>query len=370
MPFYLSIIFAATMVALIANNYKSNKYVFMSFYLLSAVILFIPLAARGMGIDIENYKNMYTLSGIGWNSYWSQYGIGFTEPFFMILVFASRYVFHSFQWVNILSATLSIIFSFLGFYRFKDKINVGIAIWTFSFNCYIFMYGLNRMMIAVPMCLCAYPYIKSKSFKKYIIWILCAFMFHYSAALMILVYFMVNWLEKNNGLVLKKLFIIILTAVLFLVVFKIAELYFSKNAWFYKYFIYLDSSINFAEVKNQMGVLPIFLIMLLARKRFVKDKDTKYLYLLCWVGVLFTIVTIFLPIHRIVMLIYPCCCILYALVPEKLLKTATTREDVFIGNKIIYDITILLIGTVNLYKYIVYSPYWAPSITPYFIGEF
>ena len=171
MLFYLAIIAISTLFAAMANLKKENNNVSNILYLISAVILFIPLALRDCGVDYEVYqRTYYSTANLSWTDYWRLYN-GRPEPLYAVLNCIASKIFHSFQWVNILCALLSIHYTYAGIYQFKDTLNLGISVWSFGFTYYIMMYGLNRMMIAVSLVTWAYHYWIEKKTVKYIIWI-------------------------------------------------------------------------------------------------------------------------------------------------------------------------------------------------------
>ena len=246
MLFYYAIIIIASAVASIANTQKKvNKPVTSFLFFVSALVMLFPVAMRGIGVDYDVYVGGYNATSVNWDVYWKKYSWR-PEPLYAVLNYLARWMFNSFQGVNILCAIISIGFTFAGLYKFKEKVNLGTAVWCFGFIYFIMFFGLNRMMIAVSIITWGWQYYFSNNTKKLFVWAIIAGLFHYSAFLMIPFYFILKWLEKKKITIkeIKWYKVIISVSIIFLLIYKV-EGKTSKNSFFCgKFFHTISSSLS------------------------------------------------------------------------------------------------------------------------------
>lgn len=367
MAIYLSIISIASLLALCCNFLRKNSWFQMIFFIFSAIVLLIPLALRGMGVDYESYTLMYyKVSDVTWGSYWDDY-IGKPEPFYALLNFFAYWFFDDYQGVNILCAVLSIFFTYAGLFKFRREINLGVAVWSFGFIYYLMMYGLNRMMIALSIITYAYPYFMAGKNKKMIFWSVIAGMFHYSAFLMIPFGFFLNWMRRHNKngiLNFRKFMSIIGIAMVFIFIFTLTPKIFSSFNWFTRYEIYFQLNIEPAALNNNWMTYPaVFLVVLFSRQFFEIFKQYKNIINAVFVFIFVSLVSVIMPVHRLCYYFYPAIVLIYS-------SFSRTIKDVLDISLMLYFIVLFFLGVMSIYVYTVYNQLWAPFINPYQMGNF
>lgn len=373
MLFYLGVILGATFLAVLAELTKKKRKLSALFWICSAIIMFIPLAMREVGVDYQNYVNIYeSIVSLGWKGHWNQNVIRH-EPLYEILNFVAYWLFDDFQGVNILCALLSVGISYYAIDQYRDKINLGISVWCFGFIYYIMMYGLNRMMIAVAIYTLSYKYYINKNFKKYILCCSIAGLFHYSAFLMIPFYFVMTCFEKKGTRrqLLKKINTIWLITVMFISLYTLIPIIFNRFSWFGRYKGYFIFDINIKTLNNNAALYMLTLLIFVFNhqlRRYLEKYEN--LIMVFYIGIILALISTILPLHRLCYFIYPCGVILYALVPN-----ALTAYDYSTGGEkrkwmtLVYSVVLFLMGGLWIYKFIVLESLWAPFINPY-IGIF
>jgi len=371
MLFYLSIIALATFFAFLANNEKRrHERISAIFYIISALILFFPLAMRDCGVDYEEYYRTYLSTATrSWEVYWSLY-IGRPEPLYSVLNFAADYIFKSYQGVHILCAAISIGFSYAGYYKFKDKVSLTLAIWTFGFNYYIMMYGLNRMMLAVSIITWAYHYWIEKKTIKFIIWAIIAGLFHYSAFLMIPLYFVLLWIDKRQTLLqgLKWGRVFISVALIFIVIYRVVPQVFSGFSWFVRYQQYFILSTTFEALNNNIQTYPTVLFAIVFRKRIEKYLQDRKILNMLYIYAMLCAVSVIMPVHRICYYFYPCIGLLNGVIPSSAYDYYNTRESA-VQNNIFFNFAMIAVGIFAIWLITCYGIHWAPYINPYKMGH-
>lgn len=374
MFFYVGVISIASALGFLATGCRKVELQMRFFYILSGIVMFIPLAMRTVGVDYVSYVATYEETEmLGWNMFWKQY-TGRPEPLYAVLNFVACKIFHSFQGVNFLCALVTIVFTYAGIYRYREKINLGITIWSVGFLYYILMFGLNRMMIAVALYTWAYQYYLTKNLKKYSIWCIIAGMFHYSALLMIPLYFVLIWLEdgKNKYTLLKKMFSVIGVVIVFVFVYHAAPILFGGFSWFVRYEGYFNLLFDFRALNNNLMVYLLVILMIIYKKQVSsylgQFKDLINLFNL---GIMLALVSVVLPIHRLCYFMFPVAALLYGCMPgaERCGRNIILKrsDNIFLET---YILLLFLMGCFSIYKMTVVDSLWAPYITPYAWGLF
>lgn len=371
---YLGIISAASLMATFADIVKKKKQLCMLFFLASAIILVLPLGLRGMGVDYTEYVKTYNNTvDKGWYLYWRQY-TGRPEPLYALLNFVSFWIFRSYQGVNILCAVFSIGFTYAGIYKLRDKTNLGITIWCFGFLYYIFMYGLNRMMIAVALYTWAYQYYLRGKRNKYFIWCIIAGLIHYSGFLMIPFYYAMKWFEnrENHKMLLKKIEAVSLVIIVFIMIYYLAPRIFGGFSWFARYKMYFYFHFDYRALNNNIMLfflLPIILLFGKRLRRYLGQNEN--LLTMFYLGIMLAFISTLLPLHRLCYFIFPCGALLYGAVPHALVNVQSLRG--YERRKwftLFYLMGLIIMGSLWIYRLTVMDGLWAPYITPYIWGEF
>lgn len=368
MLFYLIVIIASSSLATIAEITKYKNILLTNFFIFcSALVMLVPLAMRGMGVDYDQYELSYNIISLyPFSDYWTLY-LGRPEPLYVLMNYTAYWILGDFQGVNILCAILSIGFTFCGLYRFKNYINIGLSVWIIGFLYYIMMYGLNRMMIAVSIIGWAYSYCINRNTKKFIMWCIIAGGFHYSALLMIPFYFIIWWI--NNNKIYKQVIAYTAVAFIFIGIYHIVPQLFGQFIWFDRYIIYFDLGINIEALNNNAIIyifIPFFTLYSMAMNRAFGDVYT-VLSSTFKVFLVISLISIFMPIHRVGYLFYPEIAILYSMIPRAMVGLKNKGVNKY---ALFYYGLMLIGGILWIYHFLEMGTLWAPFLNPYELSNY
>jgi len=360
--YYGSILFASIFagIAQKAKYIRKGKYVINPFFwIVSFMCLLIPAAFRGLGVDHVNYLSAYrTISGYGWN-YFKAYK-GFPEPLYAVINVIAGYL-GDFQYVYIISAFISLFFTYKAFARKVDEINLAMCVWMFSTLFYLNLFGLVRMCIAVGIITYAYRYIEEGNFIKYTLYVTISTLFHYSAIIMLPLYFIYksNYLNIIREKSLKKsclsLGILIL---IFCISNYVINMFGGRFSWLERYAGYFEGS-SIAVINNSAGQYPLIILMLVFG-RCINQKErygTLYLNMLITM-IIFLFGSIFVSFMRLTYYFYPATYYLYSYI-TKYINDSRMR--------ILYKYAIFIVMSLwFLYRFT--SDLWGPFLVPYYFN--
>ncbi len=188
----VTFIIALVFMYLYDNKYKKlekNK-ILKGLCILGIILPPVLLAGLryGIGIDYESYviNYNYIANNISFNIIFNFY----QEPLSMVIYILAKLIFNDSVGFFLLSSFITILFVFLGIKKYKDKINLTVALFIYFMFYYGVSYNAVRQCIAVSIIFFAYQYVIDKKFIKYAIWIIIAGLFHKSAYIFMLVYFL------------------------------------------------------------------------------------------------------------------------------------------------------------------------------------
>lgn len=339
---------------------------------ISFFCLFLPVAFRGYGVDHQSYIEWYKHIKSFGTGYFAHYNF-MPEPLYALLNYIIANTVDNVQYVFILSAFIPLSLIYLAFSKYRGRINLAICLWTFCFCYYLFMFGLVRISIALGIITYAYNFMENRNFKKYMFFCLIAFLFHYSAIIMLPIYFLVNHktlrltkIENNFSILKYSVAYIISTTLLFYLVHKYFPFIFGSFSWFGRYRYYFQSQLNWEIIKSQAFVIPILVMLFLGKKYFLHNIFRMVLYIkLLLIMLSFSIGSIFFPIHRVCFYFIPACCYCYASVPRLRFSTNNTEQGIITAA---YSIIMLVIGIVWIYLIVFNSDHWKPFLIPYFLN--
>jgi len=179
-----------------ASLYQNTKIPFLSsaFYVISFLILFFVLGFRNYsGIDDTSYKNIFF--NVSEHGFVGQFIETKLEPGYLLLNYFVSLFTDNYLYMQLLSSFIPLA---LFYYRFKKNssfMSISLAVFLLATLIYFQMLSVSliRMFIAVSIVFNAYSYIHQKKLWKYIVVILVASTFHYSAlAMLLLCYFCIN----------------------------------------------------------------------------------------------------------------------------------------------------------------------------------
>ncbi|WP_214792373.1 MULTISPECIES: EpsG family protein [unclassified Exiguobacterium] len=278
---YISTVLLVTVSAILAQRYstinnKGRKVPNKFFWTFSMAILIFVLGFRKytVGVDGENYISGYNIANI--MSLKEYYSINTTEPGFYFLYRFVYLVFDDYQWLFIISAVITVSFFYKAFSYENNNVSLGLMVFIFTTTQYFYYFGIMRMGIAVSIVAVAYRYIIQGNRKKYILMILLATMFHYSALFALIALFIkkregTNDFKKNT--VIKLFFLIPLG-------FYAVRLFVYPLISGSRYQEYIDSTVVF-EIASLLSTAPLLLIFSIYYKKLtIKNRSYQFYYFL------------------------------------------------------------------------------------------
>lgn len=193
-------IYAATFAIsiLFSSQYSrtSNK-LFRSIILLLSIAMpvFISTFRYGVGIDFFSYRDVYRYIINQCTSIRAILAF-YQEPLYVVLNLIAHVIFDDYIGVLLLSSLLFMFFSFRGIIQFEEKLSIPLAYFIFLIVLFSPSFNGVRQFIAVAIFFNSYKYIYNRNFKKYILLVVFASLFHKSALFLIPLYFV--WSDKGN----------------------------------------------------------------------------------------------------------------------------------------------------------------------------
>lgn len=248
---YFLIIIIPTICYILENIASRKEKIFEKIGILFIVIM--SSIRYGFGADYFTYQSVfYDLSSginvegfeVGFvflNKIIGFMGLPFNFLLFVIAVFNATLVYISLKRVPIKYRWLS-LFLYLTYFD-------------------LFFYGLSaiRQSIVVSIFIYSVKYIQQKQLKKYILWILFGQLFHRTAFLLILVYFIYHKYRKLNyrsrSILSLSILIVYSVSIKFL---EFLEPYLNRRL---KYYLFLDGS---SSIGSNIGGLLVILVILIA----------------------------------------------------------------------------------------------------------
>lgn len=249
---------------------KKNKlyhfFLFFSYFPLWFILVF---RNSSVGTDYVSVGENYTriVNNIYMRNY-NWFGIGL-NVFCKVIgsIFGSNpFIFYFFI------GTLTIIFLYKFLLNNCEYPTMSLFLF-FVFGIYLQTFNQSRQMLAVIIVLYASRYIKEKSFIKYLIYVVFAYIFHESAIIFIPCYLLSKYKEKKQFL---KIYLIAILIVFF------GTSIFDKVISITKYSIYFSSQYNISNIKTtylNLCVRVLFMCFcLLFYKKNNKDRMYNYCY--------------------------------------------------------------------------------------------
>lgn len=308
--------FSQKKIRIISNNdsiYSSESIVYM---VLSCITLWIIPAVRfNVGIDNSNYLMHYqeitSLKDIA----------NYYEPGFGFLNFLCYKIFDNYIAVTFLSSMITGALFWKTFYR--DSYYLPLCILTaISVNLYFMSFTVIRQFIAIAIVSQSIPFIKNRKFLPFLIVVLLATSFHYTAFVFSIVYFIYS--DNDKILTIKNLTIII-SICLFLkyadVVF--SSLFTSMSSLREGYSLY-EGNDTIKDIREVIFLLPVPIFALIFRKKLIRQNEHNRIYIIMSILLIMTkfIGVISPPLSRLYYYFVFCVPILLSYVP-KVVHSAT-----------------------------------------------
>lgn len=201
---YIATIFISTSLAILAQHFaredKKGKMIPNKlFWGLSMAVLIFIMGFREftVGHDGANYILGYEIANsVSIREFYSIYT---TEPGFYLLYKLVYLFFDDYQWIFIISSVITIILFYKAIAFQINHISLGLAVFVFTTTQYFYYFGIMRLGIAASIIAVAYKYIINGEKKQFIIMVVLATLFHYSALFSLIFLF----IDKKNELEFK-----------------------------------------------------------------------------------------------------------------------------------------------------------------------
>ena len=210
-----------SMTFIYLSEVKEEKHNRFILFWLGIAILAIPMAFRlPIAVDDHNYISLYNKAeGLGYFAYMK---VSDQEKGFLTLMWINYKLFNgNYNYFIVFITYLTFIFWGIAF-RQNVKLNgsgmyMALFLWS-HFYFFILNSGLIRLFMAVPMVLIGIQYIWKDNWKRYVLWVAFASLFHISSLVMLLFlffyykreYFYKHWI----GFVFLTMFIVLIGLIL------------------------------------------------------------------------------------------------------------------------------------------------------------
>lgn len=252
-----------------------------------AVLSFVPFLVVSairyeVGTDWIVYDAFFTRINEG-----TEY---FKEPLFNLLNKLLYLFTQDSQWIFVVSAVLSLSFTFLAIY--KQSMYIPFSILLFFLST-VYFNSLNqvRQAIAMSIFLFASQYIWKRDWKKYLLWILLATGMHLSALIYVPIYFIYGWKAEIKKHLLLFAAVAVSMPVIKVVLIKVISL--TPYAW------YFDSMHTGNDFMLSSFIMSLLLLLLYEYYNYIgnreDDKQFHFMVNMQWLCVVSTLCTSFIP---------------------------------------------------------------------------
>lgn len=256
---------------------QKGSFIFFAIIAIFSGAFLAGVRSSSVGTDVMTYGN-YVFEAAHRSSspialFKAYNGIGI-EPLYLLLNFViSRFTADT-HWFYFIFQFILISFIFAGsIQRDQDQPHndAWFSMWVFYTLFYGFSLNGMRQSMAIAIIYYATKYIYIKDFKKYLIFILLATGFHYTAIIFILFYFLNKYLESSQkNAVFKDIFMIF---ILLIVSFGYQYVIQFASRFIPKYLRYLGGE-NYSFSLNPFLIrVPFLLVFILFYTRYVKRDD-------------------------------------------------------------------------------------------------
>ena len=325
------------------GKYKLNK----PFWILSMLTLIFTMGFRtiGVGVDDLTYERIFeTIRQIGP----VQHFINTTmEPGYLFLNYIIGIFTDDFQVVLVVIAVIGIFFFYKAIEYERKNINLFLAVFIFSTILYFYYIGIMRLFLAASIVAYALRFVFEKKTMRYVILIIFAGMFHYSALFMLfLVYFSTENEKKPRSI---KSIVLMVTIIMPVIIYVVSQVIFPNMGDRYSgnYTTMNKLSISL----SQFDKLPIIIVALVLYKDLLKNNKNIKIYIVMYtLAITIGIYSTVLNIGRIQWYMNFAICIIFPSIVRSILNTK-------FKNFIVLLIPIILLyGTIYAYRIIYIEP--------------
>lgn len=196
--FYLSTILTVTGLVWISEKFpnKQNQPNRLFWYSAASILIFV-MGLRTLDVGVDDYNYLLGYEQLKSMTLKEYYSIRITEPGFYLLSLAVFKIFDNFTMLIFITSLITIIFFFKAIEIEFKNISLAWVVFIFSTTQYFYFFGIIRLGLAASIIAFGYRYIIRGETKKFIIIILIATCFHYSALYAVLFLLIYKYTQEN-----------------------------------------------------------------------------------------------------------------------------------------------------------------------------
>lgn len=328
---YYFIVISSSIIAWFSNLFKKGRIPKWIFF--SAIIIPVVISGfrNGVGTDFDNYVKIYDQLYYQYPSIFSAIIDSRFEPGWVILNYLVRYIFDDVQFLFIITALLTWTFSFKAIYDNKKYISVGLSVLILLCTLYNMSFNIVRQILAVSIIMLSIKPMLDNRKWKFILIVLFASSFHYSALIFLPAYWIVDSKTEDRGL-LKRIFIPLL-AIGFVFLFQPIFSFLTNNIdAFSAYSLY---SIEFSgfSIPAILLKLPVVLLIIINYKKLkAKNNIMHKLSILYIIGLILTLLSSYSPYLNRVSFFYD---VTQVFIVPAIIKAQTNKYEKFLYTYVI-----------------------------------
>lgn len=349
MNYYMNLLLLIFIVTIVIGIFKDNdiikknkKYLIL---IIGILTLFLILRSSKVGIDTINYRRIFNYCNekniIELLTY-ERHEIGYKYYNKIISLFANYQIF----------LCITSVVTMIGIYFFikNNSKNYFLSLLIFiTFNFYGYTFGILRQSIAISILLFGYKYITEKKFSKFLLSVILATLFHKTAFIFIILYFIKDIkIDRKKLLAWISLILVFFISKNFILnfiinyIYKPADLIFSTGNGYKMLFLLIG-----------IGICSYFL----QEKLIVQDKKNQLLINMIFIAsIIQTLSTIFSNTYRVTLYFSYAMILLIPNIIE-IINNKTLKKIVIM--LMIISLTIYFyIMTTNLVNYAKYEFFW------------
>lgn len=283
------------------NKHQKKEPQRFFWYISMGILIFVMgFRANSVGVDDLSYLRGYNYANsVSWVQYYSTQT---TEVGFYLLYRLVYLIFNDFQWLIIITSAITVYLFYKAIEYESENISLALTVFLFSTTQYFYYFGIIRMGLAVAIVAFAFRYLHQNNKKKFVLMVLIAEAFHYSAIFSLVFLFInLNFKEKLRSSILK---IILVIPIAFLSV----RLFLYPLITASRYQGYIESSeiISFSFLTS----IPFFLLFIFNYSKLKAHSHYRFYFVLFIIKLVAEIFAPIIGIGRMVWYVNLCLCFL------------------------------------------------------------
>ena len=267
---YFITIIVSVVLTKLSLKLKSRQY---NIYILAMLLPIIISGIRyNVGTDYMNYYYMAN-SPLPMNYLDIIHYIKRIEPGYLVLLYINNFIFEKPEGIFIITSIIIIVLYYIAIFRYREEIDLTIGILLFFIIIYFASFNGIRQYLAAGLVMISYKYLIDKNFIKYLVNIFLASLFHYTALIMLPIYFIVNGRYEKFK---RKIFFFLAIPIIFLI--KPLGTILTSIGPLQKYAIYLTGKGNIAILGIIFLIISAIWIMIY-RKKLINYNSNNRIYI-------------------------------------------------------------------------------------------